>query len=283
MITHELFWSQLDLIQNVLHLDDKNYASFVELSSSEYLKLKSSKTFPKVANLDHFCKRLKVSQSQLFEGDINYISLKERFLSTPNELPYRYRYGSLSKSRTIINLFDYIETAYGLKLKLALIEQLGIPSYLLDSPDHHININLITDLCDLLKKIGFTKSEFVNLGLASFYTNYNNSFGQYLRKHRNIEEMFYDLCSNLSHEFEKNFSYKLERINDNKIIVLAKPTEQAKELLGTHLVGTPDACLTKQGVFATFPRYLGYQYSKVEKTDCLYENHSYTKYSINFS
>lgn len=275
-------WSQIDRIQQALFLDDDNMARLFELSRADFKKARQSKQCFPLKNLHSFTQRLSVSLDKLIEGNIDLIQIQSLFLGKITELPRRYNYGKLSKSRTLINCLDYIDLRLGARVKNSLLKSLQIDPRFFNCPNKSMNINVLTDLCEQLIQLGFSQSEFKSLGKRSYATNSNTELGQQLRSHSTIEELFEDICSNQSVKFDQNFNYKISKVERNAIYIQSQPTDIAMDLMKLKNIGNKTICHTKLGVFSTFPRYLGYENTDAIKTKCIYSGDSCLEYKVVF-
>lgn len=276
------FWRNISQIQNVLLLNDEGVAALLDINISGYLKLKNALKLPYFENVYNLCERLGTTQNSLYEGDVDLIQIRNLYLGNFCELPAKYDYGKLSKSRTIINCLDYVELRYGMGTKLALLRSLNIDPRFFDSPDRDMNLNVLTDLCKQLEILGFTNEDYKNLGRRSYDVNKSTELGHIFSSYKNVYDLFEDICATLSTKFDKNFNYDISKIEGGAIYIQSRPTELAQDLLHTSNVGNNTICQTKLGVFGTFPKYLGYKNSDAIKTKCLYSGDSVLEYKITF-
>jgi hypothetical protein len=277
-----IFWKKIENIKFILTLNDTAIANMLALTEPKYKKFKNNELLPALPNLDRLCIRLGLNMNHFSLGKIDYMSLRERFYGNSYALPTKYDYGKLSKSRTIINCLDYLELKYNEDVKYAVLSHLQIDPLFFKEDNRSMNINVISDLCALLKKtFHFNKDDFTALGRWSYEVNKNKELGQILSSFQNKYEMFEAICNGLSKEFEKNFDYTLKSNSNNRIIVHSTPSEEAKDLLRKKLIGNTTTCLTKVGVFSSFTRYQSLPTANVVKTKCIYQGDQVTEYQIN--
>ncbi|GEM_PF-5442920 len=283
MKLQEKFWLNLNQIQNILLLDDGSLCRILDISKETFLKAKSKQRPIELERMDYLFDRLGITIDHFIEENYDIAQARERFMGEQYALPARYSYAKFSKSRTIINCLKYIELSYGSNFKNSILRSLQIDPRFFDNPERLMNINVLTDFCVLLNKLGLNKEDFVAMGKMSYIVNNEGPLGERLRSHRNVNELFEDICSNESKNFDLNFDYYITRVSNGSIHVGSRPTEMALEYLNHAELGSNFVCDTKLGVFGSFPQYLGSKASYAEKTRCMREGHSYYEYKINYS
>jgi hypothetical protein len=282
MTTQSSFWKIVNKLQTVLLLNDDAMANLFDMPRAYFKNLKIEKKFPEQRKLAHFASRLNLCTEAFFTGEIDYIQVQNSFLGNYEELPTKYSYGGLSKTRTIINCLNYIEDKYGLGAKHSLLRSLQIDPRYFDSPERKINIYVLTDICSFLRKHSFSNEDFIEIGKRSYDTNKNTELGCMFSTHKNVYDLFEDICSNLSVRFDQNFNYSISKVGNRAIHIQSAPTQQAQDLLKTKKIGNETICLTKLGVFGTFPNYLGLENGNAVKTKCLYQGDSCNEYKVTF-
>jgi hypothetical protein len=94
------------------------------------------------------------------------------------------------------------------------------------------------------------------MGLWSYVTNRQTLFGRKLSSYRDTGELYQAICEEHSKSFEYNFSYDLVKTTSDSVQIEVKETEMLKDLLSTHFVNDNDINKIREGVIASFPRYL---------------------------
>lgn len=273
------FWQSIDRIRSSLFIDDHELCDLLDLSSQKIQAFEKVQRIPDLGNVTNLCDRLGITLDDVFENNFDEKALKARYLGDRLELPKKYDFAKFSKTRTIINILDHLKSYYGAGFVTSLLKSMQIDPRFFESPDNETNIFVISDLCQKLKELGLRDEDFINFGRSSYKVYRNSSFGDILKSHSDPVEMLDDLCSNYSSLFDKNFDYKVTRANENEISIDVKPSEQAKDLLGTNYLTNSEACLTKLGVFETFPLYIGL-HARAEKSKCIYQGDEITEYKI---
>lgn len=279
----DIFWGNIQKIQDILALKNAEVAELLELSSLEYVTSKLKRGPIDLQRMDAFLDRVGMSLDTFFEGHFDKDQIQNFYYGELDSLPARYDFAKYSKARTIINCLTYIELKYGPELKNSIVRSLNMDIRFFEDPERVLNIKLLKDLCVILKNFGLTDQDFVDMGRMSHYTNKSDKLGQILSSHRNMEDMMHDICDRHSTSFDQNFEYFVTGKDEGEISIGFKPTEYVLEHLGHFEIVSDQVCLTKRGVFSAFPLYLDYDKSYVKKTKCMLEGDNHYEYKIFYS
>ncbi|MBD65840.1 MAG: hypothetical protein CME62_11580 [Halobacteriovoraceae bacterium] len=283
MSIKQTFWQNIELIQKSLVLNEFVVADMFELKTEEFKQLRTTLVIPNINNVNMFTSNLGITIDQLFQRDqLDLGQLRNKFYGLIYTLPAKYDYGKLSKSRTIINCLDFIEKKYGLEFKQSILNMLQIDPRFFDSPLRTMNINVITDLCNILSEVGLDYEELKKLGRHSYEANKETEFGQLLSQYNNVPELLEVLCGHLSLHFDRNFEYDLINCSEHQATIHCYVTEEVKDLMKVNKVGNENICATKLGVFESFPKYLGLDFAEAKKTKSLYQGDSVNEYILEF-
>ncbi len=280
---HNIFWTNIQRIQDILAINDFQVGEMFDLSSNEFTILKKTNGLIDLQRMDKFLDKVGMSLDNFFEGNFNKEQVQNFYLGPSEALPERYDFAKYSKARTLINCLTYIKLKYGNEFKNGILRSLQMDIRFFENPEHETNIKLLKDLCKTLSRFGLTDNDFLAMGRMSYQTNRESKLGQSFRQHRNIEDLMADICESQSRKFDQNFDYFITGRGKGEISVGSRPTEHVLEHLGHSEMVSDEICLTKLGVFGTFPQYLNYKNSYAVKTKCMREGSSYYEYKISFS
>ncbi len=276
------FWDNIKKIKLILSLEDIDIAHMLTIKEREYANIKQLHQIPSVENVISLCRSLGVSLDNFFENKLDLIQIRNQYFGAVYDLPSRYDYGKLSKSRTVTNCLDFLDLKYGEGLKKSLLRSMQIDPRFFESQDRDMNINVLTDLCEHLRKLGFTDTDYKQLGQRSYDVNKNTDLGKKLSSYNSVYDLFEDVCTNLSTKFDQNFTYNISKMKAGEIYIESRPTEIAQDLMHTNNIGNHLVCQTKLGVFGSFPKYLGIYHSDAVKTKCIYDTDSVIEYRVTF-
>ena len=283
MTLQSVFWKQISMLQNVLMLADSGMSSLLDMKLEDFLIAKKIQGSISLSQLDVLLDKLGISIDNFFEGKIDYIQVRDKFLGNLEALPVRYDSVKLSKARTLTNCLRYIEMKYGEAFKNSILRQLQVDPRFFDNPNRLTNIRLMKDLFDLLESVGFSKQDFTNMGLMSYDINKASSMGEQYRSYRNFEELMEDLCNGLSSNYDQNYDYFIVRKDSESITLGSRPSAEVLEYLKADEIGSDRICQTKLGVLSSLPKYLKYEFSDAQKVKCMREGNSHYEYKINYS
>ena len=260
-------------------IDDLGMAALMDIELELFLKLKIEGRTPDIGYVNNLLGRLNVSLSNFFEQKMDLLQVQESFLGNVKALPSKYSYAKFSNSRTIINCLDYLKERFGDKFIGIVFRELQVDFRFFEQPNRWVNINFSKDLCAILRGLGLRENDFFEMGRTSYLSNYNTPLGKSLSKHKNVEDLFEDICVNHSQKFDKNFEYFITRVDKNSIFIGSAAKEGAVEKLKDKVLISSDVCTTKMGVFATFSNYIGKK-STIKKSKCAVSGDSYSEFKI---
>lgn len=277
---NELLWEKLIQIQNTLLLDDTGMGKLLDLSQESFSLMKQRKGALELGQLDVLTNQVGISMNQLFSESLDLNQIRNLYFGNEYTLPRKYDFAKFSKSRTIINCLTYIEMKFGSEFRNTILRELQVDPRFFDSPDRQMNIGVLRDLCSLLAKFGMKEADFINMGKMSYFVNKEEGLGKDLGSHSNVIDLFADICENHSDKFDQNFDYFITKCEKDGISIGSKPTELALDYLDVKEVGSSLTCITKLGVFGSFPHYLNFLRSYAIKTKCMRQGDNIYEYKI---
>jgi len=283
MNLHKEFWNQLDSIQSTLLLDDVTMGEMFDLSALEFKSARKSDKSLSLEHLDILLDRAGLSIDSFFEGTYDSTQVRKKFFGDDLSLPERYTVAKYSKARTIINCLTFIELKFGTDFKNSVLRTLQLDVRFFDDPERELNINLLRDLCNLLLKLGMKSKDFINMGRMSYQVNRTSTMGEAFGAHKRVDDLMADICENHSVKFDKNFDYFITHKRRDEISIGSRPSERVLEHLSQDEIGSEEICLTKLGVFGSFPLYLNKVNSHALKTKCMRSGDPYYEYTVKFS
>jgi len=120
------------------------------------------------------------------------------------------------------------------------------------------------NLLDACNKRGYLKIDFFQMGRNSFKLNKGSFFHKQVAKQKNILHAHEYICEDIGPNFfDKNFHYRIKKLNAKKCVIGAKSRIEVAKALGVDQLGSDLDHATRSGVISTFSQYLGFSPSKV--------------------
>lgn len=268
-------------IQQTLNMSDYKIAEILGVTPFQFDQVNSFQKQLSFANIETLCNYLKISIELFVNDSIDYLQLKKQHLGISSLLPSKYSYAKRSKARTVKKILDYVEAKFGIYFKNNLLISLQVDPFFFSDLNNEMNINLIEDICCLLKtKYFFTSKDFFEMGLWSYNINKHNELGVFMSSFDSTVELIDTITSEFSYKFDKNFDYKVMSYKNGELSIRSTPSKEAQSELNTKLFGNSSVCLTKQGVFSSFSMYSVGNPAFVSKNKCMYQGDSYTEYKL---
>lgn len=280
MVTTSCLWENIENIQKILEFSDQRIAEILELDFEYFFLSKRYRCDIGISDITKFANYFGISLNDLLFKNIDAYIVKRKFYNGDVCLPERYNYGKLSKAFSLKTWIDFLTIKFGRSFCENLFLDLGVKVDYFENIDNKININFVSDLVMKLQKMGFNTHDFKVVGRNTYFSTRNTHLGDYLATHTNQEDLMDDLCTNLSHLWDENFDYKLNKLSTGELVVEISPSEKGRDLLGQNVYGNPFACDYKMGIFETFPKFIGKQKSIIEKKSCIYQGDIRTQYLI---
>ncbi len=276
---HRILWENLSEIQKTLGLNAKKWAEYLEMSESAWRSIIRSKNLP----LD-----VAATLSEKLTVDIFDLASKKLDMGAVfscyhklGQLPEKYQAGAFSRARTLLHILDYIERKDGVLRKKIILRKFQIDSGFFCNPENLLNIHFITDLTNYLRTQGYTNNDFIMMGRHSSQMNTTGPVAKVLREAKSFKngvEIFFEHVSPL---FDRNYQYKVNRYDHEKIVVSVKAREEALDSLKSTKIGNQSLSVLKMGIFSALPCYLQMPgFLPVNCTHSMYEGHSADIYEI---
>jgi hypothetical protein len=280
---HRRLISSLERIRFTLNLSDKEWNDLLEVSSTDYERVRKGLRQLPVTSVAKLAERLDLTLEALLEGNIDYMALSARARGDTGYLPEQYRIGARSKRWSSINYLAYIEANWGWKARVQSLRHLQVSDSVFLKPEERINLRFLSDLLEFFRMRGYSDFHFFGMGAHTLITYRNAPFGRTLAAADDVPEM-YDLLVNelLPTHIEKNFTYRLLRMNGTGCVIEAVPTPGLAESMGLRQLGSPAVCMTKVGLTASIPGYAGLPYSKVHESKCIHRGDTSCRLEVDF-
>jgi hypothetical protein len=248
----------------------KTWAHVLGISEKDYQQVRLGRRAISIAALESMATFLNVSLESFGKNDIDTRALVARFRGDETYLREKYAVGAMSSRWSSINVMDYVDSYFGWELRARALKHLQVSEGVFARPDEKINLRFLVDLLAYLQRSGASESHLFAMGANSVVTYLNAPLGKELQKSRGVHEALEAMNANIGKYLEKNFQYALDHLGEDTCVFAAKPNPDLCDALKQRHPGSPGLCLTKAGVLAAIPAYLGLPFAEVVETTCIH-------------
>lgn len=253
-VENQIFWNNLQKIKERLLFSDSQFADFLDLPFHIYLKTKERRDTFSLFHMSEVADKLKIHLEDFIDPNFEF---NGRLFIGSQSLPDRYCHATFSTMRPVMNILSYIEKYRGFEAKRQLLCKFQIQESQLCNPDIRTNILLITDLLDYLNRIyDLAADEFIAMGQMMPDLDANQILKDKVIDVKSVEEVYEQVILNYAHCFDRNCTYKINKLNESELIVDIIPNGEVLEALKAtpNVFGSELLCLTRMGVFSSIPR-----------------------------
>ncbi|MCB9091600.1 MAG: hypothetical protein H6621_08800 [Halobacteriovoraceae bacterium] len=267
----------------ILDLNDEEFANIFELPQNSITSILSNKNTIRIDHFAYILERLNLSFEAVINDTIDYEVLLKQFHHNPYSIPKKYTKCAQSKKRTLKNIFNYILRYRGGFYLRSILKYFQVHVEAFHDDDGLINHNFMTDLLTLLSEKNFDPKDIYAMGANSFQCNEGGFISQMFQNFNSQQDVLECLAHEKSYFFDKNYEYKITKMNKNECFMQISQFEEVAEKLGKVLLGSELVNTLKAGVISTIPQYAGFQPAHVTTLKSVHQGSPYTLYHIQFS
>jgi predicted hydrocarbon binding protein len=257
------------------------------LTRQEYSRIIQHKKELSAFSLLSLAQELELNPTSIFSGDISIEALDAARRGNHSFIDPRYTVGASSRKFTVINTLNYLSKYRGPHLRKAVNQHFQIhEDFWSDwriASSQCVNIRLMAELRGVLRKNGFTDLDFRAIGFHSSITLRETQIGKALSAADGKIEAFELMFNELAAHFEKNHLYQIESINKERCIVRSVNNPDISDALSTRLVGNPETCLVRVGIFSAVPTLQSESAASVHQTHCVHAGDPHCRFIIDYS
>lgn len=279
------FWYNLDRVQAVLLKSDKEFAQYLGMNYTQFMKRKNARKFLPMNCVFECAEKLNFHFENLLCKDFDIMQLYETYHGS-SLLPQRYSHATYSSVRPINNIITYIEKNYGERAKINLFRKFQISEMLLKNMDFKTNVLLMTDSLKYLQPIYQLKnSELIAIGQMTPFTLLNNDIAYELSNKKNVEETLSYFIEELTQRFDKNHSYQIIKKTDSYAMIKVDAHRHVLDELKTAIedFGSEELCQTRMGVLSSITWFRYRRFAHVSKTLSIFNGGSSNLYKFDLS
>lgn len=277
-------WDVIERVGTTLGLDDTQLADMLQFTAKELEKHRREKKILSADKIFSLSDRLNVGFDRIVTGNIDYQALSQHYSGNQNFLPERYALAAFSRRRTTAFILNFIESMFGWKERLIILRHFQLNEAMFSNLDLPISFLFSSDLCEYLQRYKLGDRALSQMGVQSFLSSNTHQVKEELRDCADAGEIYERMCDSLiAKYFEKNFIYKIEKMNETSCTVSAKPSALLTETLDVKTIGNSATAIVRTGIAAAYPTILGLPPSIVKQSKCIYSGDDKIQYEIDFS
>ncbi len=280
------FWNNLQRIQNILLKSDKEFADYLGIDHTQFIKKKKSgKSALPVNCMYEFADKLNFHFEDLLTSDFNTKPISS-LLEGNFSLLEKYTVATYSQTRQTGNVLNYLERSRGERSKIDLIRKFQLNEDYIFSGKNSVNALLLTDITTYLRKTyQFSDQEFLKIGQSTPLLSMNSDLANALSNKKDIYEILEYFFDELCTRFDKNFAYRILKIEGDYAYIEAKPHKRVIEELGINGsdFGNELTCLTRMGVISSITWFKFNHFARIKKITSAYSGDSTNIYIFDIS
>lgn len=277
------FVDNIERLRSISYLDEKDWLDLIQMTWKNYQQFKMGLRPLSNKTLDSLSDFSGINQDSLLGGNINFKKLAISLEKNALGLPEPYLESSYSRRRTTITSIEFIEKAFGWRLKQDVLKYFNVRESALQDPYALINVKLITQICDYLKMRQFNDIDFFMMGAYSAIGNKNSLLEKTFKPMKSVQDVLHFLINEMTPLFEVNSTYNYTQISQHEGVMTMKSVPEIANELGVKFLGNPAICLLKSGICASAPSYIGLPFAKVKHTTCEHRGDDACRFHIDMT
>ncbi len=188
---------------------------------------------------EKFLSKINVSFESVLNNSVDYKAILKYSKKQYTHVPKRYSLNMNTSRRSAAYMLNYIEETFGSSFKLKFLKDLQIHEslFLKDEVDKKSNLTLSVDICSKIFNLTQNNQHLFNMGLNFYKNSQGTKLAELLNKNKGVNEVIIHLFDELVPTYvEKNFNWKIVKINDTSCIIEGRPTEEALEYFSEDIV-----------------------------------------------
>lgn len=268
----------LERMHSLSGLQKSDWLDLLGLSWKKYYQYKIGLCDMPSNSLANLSKHFDVREDDITSGAVNFQKLEANL--PKSEMPDRFLVGAHGRRRTTITSLEYLEKAFGWRLKYDVLNHFQVSASELQDPFASINIQFITEMAEYLKTRQFKSQDFFRMGLYSVEGNRNSLVGKLYSEMESVEQIYTFFFHKMMSLFENNCIYKYQQLTANSGMVVVQSSPDVASELKVSKLGSHSICELKAGMFASLPAYLDLNNAVVTHFTCEHKGDDACRFHI---
>ncbi len=200
--------------------------------------------------------------------DLGVVS--RRFQGDQLAIPERYLLKNSSRMRVLNDIMRWVHANLGEDAFFWILQQFQIPFFALAAQDTEISLNLVKELCTLLRQSGARDRDFVNMGMEALEIHRGMEVGTMFASARSSGEAIEVLVAQVLKRFDTNCAYSLSSLDSLGATIRIEPRSETQDSLGSRTPGSQECCLTRDGRIRIVPAFAGFAAAFAVHSMCIH-------------
>lgn len=272
----------IDRLYSVSQLSEIEWLDLLQMTWLEYQKYRGNRISLPDKSLLNLSVFFSTPPESIISGELDYKALELKISNYKPVISDRYMVAAFSRRRTTITTMDFIEKAYGWRLKYDVMKYFGINEAALLDPFSQISLRFLTETCSYLKHRQFQEKDFFMMGAYSSHGKQNKIIAKSLSLAPDLHDLYYTFVNELMPLFECNFSYSYSKLGKYEGLIEMKSNLDIAKELGVSTLGNTSLCNLKCGMAASLPSYKNLPYAHVWHPYCEHKGDASCKFYLDF-
>lgn len=276
-----IFWNNIKLIQETLGANEHSLAEELGLNASKFIFYKNNELSVPFVNVKSFSDKIGINADALLQSNISSKQLEQAVsINWPSRIPEKYLTGMGSKSFTVRHILK-IAKRHGVLEKTCA--HFGIHKFAFETKvDFPISVQLASDILEFIALSADLKTEELSeLGLLNCIYLKDTVFGHYLGQAQDLTDL-YERFLGVVNNLEENWSYKIQFVDEEKVIINSYPSERLSETYKRRDYSSYTFTKFRSHVGAHLTRYIGKVGAIPTVTKSIHHGDSFCQFNINF-
>ncbi len=251
-------WDTIHRIGQTLGLSVDILRDMLQITAKEMEKAHLARKDLEAEKIFALAERLNIGFNCIVTGKIDYQALTQHYQGNNEFLPDRYHQMAFSRRRNTLHALNYVEEVYGWQERLLILRNFQMNEAVFANPDAPISLHFNMDLFEYLNRFKFGDEDMTRLTVHSFMSLDWTAVQNELADCSYAWEIYDRMCGSLLEKYvEKNYDYRILKMDETSCTVEAKPKDSLCDLLGSKTVGNHAVDLVRCGNGSAFPLLLG--------------------------
>lgn len=253
----------LDQIRKTFNLKHAELAKVMDLKSEDYADCLFRGVPLSYRTLEKVCKEFGLNLDEFHQ----LASLPDKPILHPK---YETKSFKRSRMRSLATIYKGLVWYRSKEYAKEVFRRFQLDEKHLNNTEAYIDLNVGLDILKFLRRDHFEDSQIKQLGTSSVQANRKSPLSQKLRQYKSPQEIYRAMHEELMDLFDRNWSYKLLSLEDQKCLVEIKTKESTQEVYKKKTVGTREMCLCRQGIYESILFHSHRRFAKIEELRCCY-------------
>jgi hypothetical protein len=219
----------IDDLKNNLYCDDKLICDVLKLTSTELERVKLTKDM-KFDSIINLCNFYELSLEQILKKEVDFNLLRKKIITPSTAIPSKYLNHPGTYMENIRSIINYVKNSMSENTANNLMDRFQISKQAILNDKLNVNVSMAEDVVKfVMEELNFNSHDIFNMAISSYSSDKRKAimkFGEIAKTDKEVVE----IIAKNSTQYEKNFDYHVETIDDTRFILKSVSREEAHDL-----------------------------------------------------